>query len=135
MRYGWLAVVSLGTLGCYNGLLLTPVQVDRPVEEVVVSEPERCCCRNKVALIDVEGMILNAKTSSLLGGPGENMVALFRERLDEAAADRRVKAVVLRLNTPGGAVTATDGAVPSRVVNVKSPDEATLPARSRDNTR
>jgi protease-4 len=38
---------------------------------------------------------------------GENPVSLFRERL-EAAADRHVKAVVLRLNSPGGAVTASD---------------------------
>src|SRR5205085_488714 len=65
------------------------------------------CCRDKVALIDVEGMILNARGSSLFGG-GDNPVSLFRERLDEAAHDRRVKAVVLRINSPGGAVTASD---------------------------
>src|SRR5205085_7998372 len=58
-------------------------------------------------IIDVEGMILNCRSSSLMGS-GENPVSLFRERLDAAAADRRVKAVVLRLNSPGGAVTASD---------------------------
>jgi protease-4 len=35
-------------------------------------------------------------------------VSLFREKLDAAAADKRVKAVVLRINSPGGAVTASD---------------------------
>jgi protease-4 len=50
---------------------------------------------------------MNARSSGLMGS-GENPVALFRERLDAAAADRRVKAVVLRINSPGGAVTASD---------------------------
>jgi protease-4 len=39
---------------------------------------------------------------------GENPVELFREKLDRAAADPCVHAVVLRINTYGGGVTATD---------------------------
>jgi protease IV len=35
-------------------------------------------------------------------------VALFRERLDAIEHDRCVRAVVLRIHTPGGGVTATD---------------------------
>src|SRR3954464_4905059 len=93
--------------GCFNGLLLRPVQCDGPLRETVISDAEHWCCRNKVAIIDVEGMIMNARTSGLLGG-GENPVSLFREKLDEAAADKCVKAVVLRINSPGGAVTASD---------------------------
>src|SRR5262249_15137565 len=50
----------------------------------------------------------NARTSSLLGGGRDNPMSLFRERLDAAADDKHVKAVVLRLNSPGGAVTASD---------------------------
>jgi protease-4 len=52
-------------------------------------------------------MILNAKTGGLLGG-GDNMMSTFRERLDAAEDDPQVKAVVLRINSPGGAVTASD---------------------------
>jgi protease-4 len=61
----------------------------------------------KVAIIDVDGLLLNLN----LTGPystGENPVDLFREKLDRAAADPCVCAVVLRINSPGGAVTATD---------------------------
>jgi protease-4 len=50
---------------------------------------------------------MNARNSSLLDS-GDNPVALFKEKLDAAAKDKRVKAVVLRINSPGGAVTASD---------------------------
>jgi protease-4 len=95
------------TAGCFNGLLITPTHVGGPLTETVITDAQRWTCRNKVALIDVSGMILNARTNSLLGD-GENPAALFRERLDAAAQDPHVKAVVLRLNSPGGAVTASD---------------------------
>jgi protease-4 len=81
--------------------------VDGPVEEVVICEPQHWLCRNKIALIDVEGMILNARTPGLLSS-GANPVALFHERLNAAAQDKKVKAVVLRINSPGGGVTASD---------------------------
>ena len=39
---------------------------------------------------------------------GENPVSKFREQLDAVACDHRVAAVVVRINSPGGGVTATD---------------------------
>jgi protease-4 len=101
------AAVTLFLTGCFNGLVISPTNVCRPIEEVSVTPACSCFCRNKVAIIDVEGMILNAKTGGLFGG-GDNPVSLFRERLDAAACDKRVKAVVVRINSPGGAVTASD---------------------------
>jgi protease-4 len=100
-------LLALCSTGCFNGLLLTPTSVDGPIEETVVTEPHHWLCRDKIALIDVEGVILNARESGLLGS-GDNPVALFRERLDAAADDKHVKAVVLRINSPGGSVTASD---------------------------
>src|SRR5438132_4467585 len=50
---------------------------------------------------------MNARSSGLLSD-GDNPVSLFREKLDAAACDKHVKAVVLRINSPGGAVTASD---------------------------
>ncbi|HKI38448.1 MAG TPA: signal peptide peptidase SppA [Gemmataceae bacterium] len=105
----WLVCLSALSLGgCFNGVLLTPVNTATPVEETVICEAKRpfLCC-NKVAIIDVDGMILNAKVGGLLG-EGDNMMSTFRERLDAAADDPNVKAVVLRINSPGGAVTASD---------------------------
>ncbi len=61
----------------------------------------------RVAVIDVSGVIYNASRPSVLG-VGENPVALLQEKLDQAANDARTRAVILRLNTPGGTVTASD---------------------------
>jgi protease-4 len=61
----------------------------------------------RVALVDVDGLLLNHDFT----GPyslGENPVALFHERLEAVAADPCVGAVVLRINSPGGGVTASD---------------------------
>ncbi|HEU5115761.1 MAG TPA: hypothetical protein VFT74_03720, partial [Isosphaeraceae bacterium] len=55
----------------------------------------------QVALIDVDGLILNQNLTGLYS-VGENPVAAFREKLKTAAADPRIRAVVLRVNSPGG---------------------------------
>ena len=94
--------------GCFNGLVLTPTNVGGPVVETPVCDAKHLFCHDKIVLIDVEGLIVNAKESSFLGGGGDNPVSLFRERLDAAADDKHVKAVVLRINSPGGGVTASD---------------------------
>ena len=61
----------------------------------------------KIAIVDVDGLILNNDATGL-GSWGENPVSAFRERLDAIEADPCVRAVVVRINTPGGSVTATD---------------------------
>jgi protease-4 len=63
--------------------------------------------QEKIALIDVDGLLLNSDMTGFFS-QGENPVELFREKLDRAAADPCVHAVVLRINTYGGGVTATD---------------------------
>ncbi len=62
---------------------------------------------DKVALLDITGVIINADRPGLLVD-GRNPVADLTEQLNRARDDRRVKAVVLRINSPGGGVTASD---------------------------
>lgn len=62
---------------------------------------------NRVAIVDVSGMIYNANNAGLFGA-GENPVGILAERLEEARKDSNVKAIILRVNSPGGTVTATD---------------------------
>lgn len=57
--------------------------------------------RDKLAVIPVEGVISG-------GGDGGSMVELIRNQLERAADDDRVKAVILRVDTPGGEVLASD---------------------------
>jgi len=61
----------------------------------------------KIALIDLTGVIADRPRFSLLGR-GENPVDEFLLRLDRAASDPAVRAVVVRINSPGGSVTASD---------------------------
>jgi protease-4 len=65
--------------------------------------PQACV----VAVIDVDGLLLNSDATGL-GSWGENPVSLFRERLDTIERDPRIRAVVVRINSPGGSVTASD---------------------------
>ena len=62
---------------------------------------------DKIALIDVDGLLINKQRHGWIR-TGDNPVSLFLEKLDKAAADQNVKAVVLRLNSPGGTVAASD---------------------------
>jgi protease-4 len=50
---------------------------------------------------------MNTRSSGLFGD-GENPVSLFVEKLDKAQADLDVKALIVRINSPGGGVTASD---------------------------
>ena len=59
----------------------------------------------RVAVVDVDGLIMNAPFVGPLS-VGENPVALFREKLDAIECDPCVRAVVLRVNSPGGGVAA-----------------------------
>jgi len=61
----------------------------------------------KIAVIDVDGLMID-KNITGMGSMGENPVALFREKINATAADTTIAAVVLRINSPGGGVTASD---------------------------
>lgn len=77
---------------------------DRPV--VAMPLDGHCDPGPAVAVIDVDGLLLNTN----LTGPystGDNPIDLFREKLD-AARSPSIVAVVLRINSPGGSVTASE---------------------------
>jgi len=61
----------------------------------------------KVAQIDVRGLIIDSTRSGLFG-EGTNPVDDLVARLDKAAADPEVRAVLLRINSPGGGVAASE---------------------------
>ena len=59
---------------------------------------------NKLAVIDVDGII----TSGIIDAGGFSMVDVLKAQLDRAKEDDRVKAVLLRVDSPGGEVLASD---------------------------
>ncbi len=63
----------------------------------------------KIALVDLRGTLGLSASSGLFGlSAGESKVARLREELERAAGDDEVAAVVLRIDTPGGTVIASE---------------------------
>ena len=60
--------------------------------------------RNKIAVITVDGII----TSHTADPAGNNMVDVIQAQLDRAKEDKRVRAVILKVDSPGGEVLASD---------------------------
>lgn len=58
----------------------------------------------KIAVIDVDGVISGSPVSA----DGYSMVDVIKAQLDRAQEDNRVKAVILRVDSPGGEVLASD---------------------------
>lgn len=102
-------VVMMPVSGC-SGLrfVVDVTSADDALKESAVLEDEAAgWSAPKIALIDVTGLLVDARKPQLFAA-GENPVADLAEALQKAAEDRRVRAVVLRINSPGGTVTASD---------------------------
>ncbi len=113
----WAAIFAL-LLGCRgpvevhtNGSMATKISMvtDHTVSPVkaILLPGSRNCDSGRIAVIDMDGLLVN-RNMYILGSIGENPVAIFREKLDAIANDPRVCAVVLRINSHGGGVTACD---------------------------
>jgi protease-4 len=99
---GWTLAGGCGT----PSFLITPVSNSNKLDETTVA-PGKGLFPDKVAIVEVEGVIANAKSGGFLEAT-ENPVSLFTQELNKAAEDSDVKAVVLRVNSPGGTVSASD---------------------------
>jgi protease-4 len=73
-----------------------------PLQESQVSGTGKA----KVLLIEISGVISSQDGDGFV--PTPNLIASVKEQLTRATQDENVKAVVLRINTPGGTVTASD---------------------------
>jgi protease IV len=90
-------VVPIGSLGLLEGR--------GPLEETVVDGEGR----DKVLMLDVSEVITDTPTKHAFGlVEEESTLARIQSDLKKAGDDRRVKALVLRINSPGGGVTASD---------------------------
>jgi protease IV len=105
MRLTLASCLLLCLAGCGTpSFLVTPVTADYGLEKVAVVPGPKA---DKVVIIPVEGTLMDERSDGLIS-EGENPVSLFVQQMDEAANDDSVKAVVLRVNSPGGSVTASD---------------------------
>lgn len=81
------------------------VAPSRPLEEQVLEGDGP----KKILLLDISGTISEQeKSSGMLGQRTPSTVSLVREALQKAEQDRDISGVILRINSPGGGVTASD---------------------------
>ena len=97
------AVLAAAFAACSPQIRLDLLGEDK-IQEVVLLPS---AAREKVLMIDIDGTISSALETGFLARE-KSVVARVFERLERAAADPLVKAVILRLDTPGGEVTASD---------------------------
>lgn len=99
-------VVGAVAVMCASGCISVGPFVPDELETVVVEKSPRWLEPNRVAIVDVGGVISSGQESPFAWGL--TTVADVKEKLDRAAGDRHVRAVVLRINSPGGEVSASD---------------------------
>ncbi len=95
-----------GMAGCRpaGGVKLSLIPADKTLEERTVIR--EAAFAPKIAMVDISGMLLDQQINQMFS-EGENPVSLTQEQLKKAADDPTVKAVILRINSPGGTVTAS----------------------------
>jgi protease-4 len=110
--FGRLFFVLSGVLASFSagcgptGFLIQPVSTDKTLEEHIL-ERDGGFGEKKVVLVDVDGVLLNGRLPGFFSA-GEHPVSLLLEKLRRAEGDPQVKGLILRINSPGGTVTASD---------------------------
>ena len=90
-------IVPLGSFSLLGGR--------RPLEETTVEGRGRA----KVLLIDISNVITDTPSKRAFGlVEEESTIERVESELKRADDDKRIKAIVLRINSPGGGVTASD---------------------------
>jgi len=104
-----LPALALATLLVLSGCSLITVDLQpriKPLEEQTVEGKGR----NKILLLDLSGLLAEDVVSFSIGAPPPRvpLLARVREELQKAGEDDRIRALIVRINSPGGTITASD---------------------------
>jgi protease-4 len=89
--------------------LSSPFALFKVFGELVRGPKKGAEARPAIGIVYVDGPIMTGRgTSNPFGGSLGAFSTTVREALDKAAEDDSIKAVVLRVNSPGGSVTASE---------------------------
>ena len=95
-----LNVLAVGIFFVLCGLGMTSIRPGTDAEATVPLPEVRYSGKlesdRKIAIVSLDGVIM------------EGLLSFVHRQIDQAAQDRKVKAVVLRINSPGGSITASD---------------------------
>jgi protease-4 len=101
-------------------------EVGPKLEECVLEDN---ASRHKIAVITVDGII----TGHTADEAGNNMVDVIKAQLDRAAEDDSVKAVILKVDSPGGEVMASDQI--NKAITEFETDDEDEPASTRHKSK
>lgn len=76
-------------------------------KQIVEVEMVKSHAKEKILLLDISGLIGTSMSQGIFDREGDVLSQVYY-RLKKAAEDKMVKGVILRLDTPGGEVTASD---------------------------
>lgn len=93
---------SIALCGCQPRMNLFPDGTDPLLEKKIQGEGEY-----KILVISIDGTISDEGKRGLLGS-SPSLVQEVSSRLKLAAGDEDIKALILKVNSPGGSVTASD---------------------------
>ncbi len=100
-------VLTLSALTIISGCAFVTVPLSRQpsplVERVLEGDGSR-----KILLVDISGAISEQEKPGLMGGDTPSTVSRVREALLKAEKDDRISGLILRIDSPGGSVTASD---------------------------
>ena len=104
-----LPVLALATLLALSGCSLITLDLQpkiKPLEEQTVEGKGA----SKILLLDLSGVLAEDVPSFSLGAapPRVPLLARVREELRRAEDDDRIRALIVRINSPGGTITASD---------------------------
>src|SRR2546425_13205852 len=94
------ALFRLSTAGC---IPISPFPQAMSLREKTVQGT----AADKILMMDISGVISEKGSSNPLS-ESEDLVARIKEELTLAPEDSHIKALLLRINSPGGTVTASD---------------------------
>ena len=96
--------MALLTAGCAC-FSLSLVEKPQSLDETVISGKGK----DKILLVDISGVLSTKGKGGLFPFQQEaSIVSRVREELKKAEQDKRVKGLILRVNSPGGTVTSSD---------------------------
>ena len=105
MKKNLVLIISISLLlsGCAPHIHLDFLGEEQVQEVVLIKSP----AKEKILILDVTGLISTTLNPGLFEREGDILSRVYY-RLEKASEDKNVKALILRLDTPGGEVTASD---------------------------
>lgn len=105
MKKNLVSIISISLLlsGCAPHIHLDFLGEEEVQEVVLIKSP----AKEKILILDVTGLISTTLNPGLFEREGDILSRVYY-RLEKASEDKNVKALILRLDTPGGEVTASD---------------------------